>query len=193
MHYLDFLNEPPKIYIFQKEKNKTNFGGVLFFIYIIIMIMISLIYIFDYAFNDKYTYEALIFQNYSTIDKTELDRINNDTNLNPYIDLNFSFKDTDKFAIFNPRELEPWKYYENSYYYNFKEKVNYVFFIIDVVQTKIVNLFTNLEKMLVIIGLVNFKLNIQNMKLIMGKIFPFMKIILNLFIILFILIIMKEM
>ena len=46
MHYLDFLNEPPKIYIFQKEKGKTNFGGVLFFIYIIIMIMISLIYIY---------------------------------------------------------------------------------------------------------------------------------------------------
>ena len=142
------------------------------------LIYISYIYIFDYAFNEKYTYEALTFHN-STKDKTELERINNDTNLNPYIDLNFSFKDTDKFAIFNPRELDPWKYYENSY--------------LDVVQTKIVNLFTNLEKMLVIIGLVNFKLNIQNMKLIMGKIFPFMKIILNLFIILFIFIMMKEM
>ena len=130
MRFLDFLNEPPKIYIFQKEKNKTNFGGVLFLIYIIIMLMISLIYIFDYAFNDKYTYEALIFQNYTTIDKTELERINNDTNLNPYIDLIFSFKDTDKFAIFNTRELEPNKYYEDLSYYNFKEKVNDVFFII---------------------------------------------------------------
>ena len=127
MHFLDFLNEPPKIYIFQKEKNKTNFGGVLFLIYIIIMLMISLIYIFDYAFNDKYTYEALIFQNYTTIDKTELERINNDTNLNPYIDLIFSFKYTDKFAIFNTRELEPNKYYEDLSYYNFKEKVNDVF------------------------------------------------------------------
>ena len=128
MHFLDFLNEPPKIYIFQKEKNKTNFGGVLFLIYIIIMLMISLIYIFDYAFNDKYTYEALIFKNYTTNDKTELERINNDTNLNPYIDLIFSFKDTDKFAIFNTRELEPNKYYEDLSYYNFKEKVNECFF-----------------------------------------------------------------
>ena len=88
--------------------------------------MISLIYIFDYAFNDKYTYEALIFQNYTTIDKTELERINNDTNLNPYIDLIFSFKDTDKFAIFNTRELEPNKYYEDLSYYNFKEKKNFI-------------------------------------------------------------------
>ena len=129
MHFLDFLNEPPKIYIFQKEKNKTNFGGVLFLIYIIIMIMISLIYIFDYAFNDKYTYEALSFRN-STNDKAELERIYNDPAFYPYIDLNFSFQDTDKFAIENPREPEYWKYHENSSYYNFKVKAYDVFSVI---------------------------------------------------------------
>ena len=33
MHCLDFLSEPPKMFIFQKEVAKTNFGGVLFLIY----------------------------------------------------------------------------------------------------------------------------------------------------------------
>ena len=56
MYFLDFLNESPNFFIFQKKANQTNFGGVLFLIYIIIMILISLAYILDYELNDKYTY-----------------------------------------------------------------------------------------------------------------------------------------
>jgi len=55
MRNLDFLSESPKMFIFNKETNKTYFGGILFLIYITIMILISLAYILDYAFNDKYT------------------------------------------------------------------------------------------------------------------------------------------
>ena len=32
MDYLDFFSESPKVYIFQKEVNKTKFGGFLFII-----------------------------------------------------------------------------------------------------------------------------------------------------------------
>ena len=54
MNALDFLNSQHQYYIFGRETNKTNFGGVLFLIYLIIMIFISSMYILDFAFNEKY-------------------------------------------------------------------------------------------------------------------------------------------
>ena len=57
MYYFDFFSESPKIYIFQKEANKTKFGGFLYIIFNIIMFFISLAYILDYYWNDKYMVE----------------------------------------------------------------------------------------------------------------------------------------
>ena len=73
MYFLDYLNESPNIFIFQKKANKTNFGGVLFLLYIIIMILISFAYILDYALNEKYIYESFRFYNYTT-DNEELNK-----------------------------------------------------------------------------------------------------------------------
>ena len=53
MHFLDFLSSSPKFFIFQKDTAKTNFGGILFLIYIIVMISISLAYIVNYAVNEN--------------------------------------------------------------------------------------------------------------------------------------------
>ena len=64
MHFLDFLSESPNIFIFQNESNKTNFGGVLFFLFSILMLLISLLYILDYALNDKFTLEAFTIYNH---------------------------------------------------------------------------------------------------------------------------------
>ena len=89
MYFLDFLSESPNLFVFQTETNKTNFGGVLFLIYIIIMLLISLAYILDYALNDKYTYEAMEFYN-NTDDQEEIDRMNNDDKLNPIINITIS-------------------------------------------------------------------------------------------------------
>ena len=58
LNCLDFLNISPNFFIFQSKTNKTNFGGFLFLIYIIIMILISLAYILDYALNEKYEIET---------------------------------------------------------------------------------------------------------------------------------------
>lgn len=58
MNCLDFFGTSPTLSIFQTEANKTNFGGVLFIIYIIIMLFISLAYIIDYASNEKYEIES---------------------------------------------------------------------------------------------------------------------------------------
>ena len=63
MNNLDFLSQPPTMFIFQKNSNKTAFGGVLFLIYMIIMIIISLIYILDYFLNDKFIIEYSSYLN----------------------------------------------------------------------------------------------------------------------------------
>ena len=54
MQNFDFLSTSPNIFIFRKETNKTIFGGILFLIYIIIMILISLLYILDYTLNENF-------------------------------------------------------------------------------------------------------------------------------------------
>ena len=54
MNALDFLSGPPQISIFEKNSNKTNLGGVLTLIYLIIILIISIAYIYDYEVNPKY-------------------------------------------------------------------------------------------------------------------------------------------
>ena len=97
MHSFDFFSESPNIFIFQKEYNKTNFGGILFSLFTIIMFLISLAYILDYAINEKYTYEALAFYNH-TDDEEELKKMNDDKELNPLINVTISLED-DNFTI----------------------------------------------------------------------------------------------
>ena len=99
MHFLDFLNESPNFFIFQQKSNQTNFGGVLFLIYIIIMILISLAYILDYALNDKFTYESFKFYNYLE----NQNELNKDVKLNPFFNLTISIKKFYgyEFAVFD--------------------------------------------------------------------------------------------
>ena len=94
MRNFDFLSETPRIFIFSKKTNKTNFGGFLFLIYIIIMIFISLLYILDYAFNDKYNVECLTIYNY-TIAQYYIDEMNADEELNPYLDVAIGLENWD--------------------------------------------------------------------------------------------------
>ena len=61
MNKLDFLSESPQMLFFQKESNKTYFGGVLFIIFIIVVSILSIIHILDFCLNDKYEiYYSLI-------------------------------------------------------------------------------------------------------------------------------------
>ena len=101
MHSFDFFSESPNIFIFQKESNKTNFGGILFSLFTIIMFLVSLAYILDYAINEKYTYEAVTFYNH-TDDKAELKKMNDDKELNPLINVTISLKD-DNFTILDEK------------------------------------------------------------------------------------------
>ena len=47
-HALDLLSDSPKNYIFQREANKTNFGGILTILFFVSFIFISILYILDY-------------------------------------------------------------------------------------------------------------------------------------------------
>ena len=137
MRNLDFLSESPKMFIFNKEANKTNFGGILFLIYIIIMILISLAYILDYAFNDKYSIENMITYNY-THDSNENKKMNDDEELNPYLNLTISFVKFHTFTIHSliggkTQFLEEKKVIISTgpfYFFNLREKVFFLDFTI---------------------------------------------------------------
>ena len=64
MNSLDFLNSSPHYYIFGQKYNKTHFGGVLFLIFLILMFFISLLYILDFAINEKHEIESDILNNF---------------------------------------------------------------------------------------------------------------------------------
>ena len=80
MNCLDFISESPRNYIFQKNANKTNFGGVITLLYLLTLIIISIIYIYDFYRNGEYEV------NYLTINQFNLDQseIKNDPDINPY-------------------------------------------------------------------------------------------------------------
>ena len=72
MEYLDFLSSPPSFSIFQNKTNKIKFGGILFLIYLIIMLFICLIYILDFILNEKYDIQCLTSYRFNN-DDTEKD------------------------------------------------------------------------------------------------------------------------
>ena len=132
MNFLDFLCDSPKLFIFDKEANKTNFGGVLFLIYIIIMVLISIMYIISYSKNDKYNFEGFTFQNHTKGELTQKDlkQYDEDDELNPYLTLTITFL-SDEFSIydFKDKKYLDEKYIEreidgNTSVYKIRHKVN---------------------------------------------------------------------
>ena len=100
MNCLDFLSTFPRFYIFQEKRNQTNFGGVLFLIYIIIMIILSLTYILDFALNPKYEIEAsTIF-----INKNE----KNNSPPDPEVDLEIiiNYSNDSNFSVFLKKKTQ---------------------------------------------------------------------------------------
>ena len=137
MRNFDFLSETPRIFIFSKKTNKTNFGGILFLIYIIIMIFISLLYILDYAFNDKYSVECLTIYNH-TDSKSIIDQMNADEELNPYLNATIYIHYNSKWVGVYPFAIhDRYKFLEKEkdvkfsfQMYELREKVSYMEFTI---------------------------------------------------------------
>ncbi len=102
MHPLDIISNSPNLYILRKESNKTNFGGFLFLIYLIIIITVFVYYIIDYTKNDKYIIQSFNHFNIKS-NKEEEERNKNDF-YNPTINFTLDIE-----------VLFEWKYYSLDY------------------------------------------------------------------------------
>jgi hypothetical protein len=121
MHFLDFFSDSPKFFIFQKETNKTNFGGVLTLFFSLIMIFISVLYLLDYNEMNDYSIE------YSHIIKNSMDNdfpiLDSNPDYNPnftfYIKL-FDYNDqelSDNFILYDSNTKEQLNKSESKYNY----------------------------------------------------------------------------
>ena len=127
MNNLDFLNTPPQYYIFEKRRNKTKFGGILFLIYLIIMIFISLLYILDYALHEKYDIESYLidtfFENHLFDPYFDNSKINPDINPKVDFDIALIIKD-DKNMNINELINNTFLVYDDKFYKgSFHEKI----------------------------------------------------------------------
>ena len=60
---LDIISVAPHFSIFKARSNKTNFGGTLFLIYGILLILFAVIYLNDYLTKEKYSYNYTYVKN----------------------------------------------------------------------------------------------------------------------------------
>ena len=81
MRNIDFLSEYPRIYLFEKEVNKTHLGGILFLLYAITMLIISVSYILLFYLNDTYKIEFASYNNQTLSDDS--DKLDKNPDLNP--------------------------------------------------------------------------------------------------------------
>ena len=89
MRKLDFISRSPQLSIFRESSNKNNLGGVLFLIFIIILILLSIVYISDFAMSERYKFT------YTCIKETYDENYLSESNLERYQkleeDLDFKF------------------------------------------------------------------------------------------------------
>ena len=108
MHPLDFISDSPNLFILDKESNKTNFGGVLFLLYIITMIIIIIYYSINYSNNNnKFTIQSLYHFNPKSDEEIEArnkdERFNQ--NISFYVNLSFNNEYLDnRFKLINHHE-----------------------------------------------------------------------------------------
>ena len=108
MRRLDFISASPQINIFKEGANKTNLGGTLYFIYIIVLIILAIIYLFDYVSNDKYEFNySLVKGNYKNMlseDKEKKSMLETDLKFEFYLgkdsgDINENISENNNFII----------------------------------------------------------------------------------------------
>ena len=81
MNILDIISDSPKVYIFQKSSNKTNLGGIITLVYFIILVLISIAYIYDF-YHVNYFQFNYFFKNIKKEDREKLKTENKDFNPN---------------------------------------------------------------------------------------------------------------
>ena len=107
MHCLDLISGPPKFFIFQKESNKTNLGGVLFFNYFLIVIFICIFYFYRFSKVEKYSFSSNVIEEIF-ITQDEVNKRKKSSYYNPAFDFSFelvNFYDkniSSNFFIYEP-------------------------------------------------------------------------------------------
>ena len=83
MNKFDFLSSAPQNFIFNNNSNKTNFGGVLSLIYLIIVLIIAAYYLVFYINEDDYSIEYVKYNDLVSSFQKDLDEKKNDLRYNP--------------------------------------------------------------------------------------------------------------
>lgn len=106
MDVLDLISDSSRIYIFQKRTNKTNLGGIFTLVYLIILILITVAYLYDYFESAPYQYNNF-YKYINEEDRAKLKKENKDytpdiTFRFVILDKNFS-RVNDKFVFYGFR------------------------------------------------------------------------------------------
>ena len=62
----DFLSSSPHSFIFQRRANRTNFGGILSLLYLLVFLIISSFYLVSYFNEDNYSIQYLYHEKFIT-------------------------------------------------------------------------------------------------------------------------------
>ena len=97
MHFLDFISDSPKLFIFQKESNKTNLGGIFFLIYLILVILIVAFYIHDYLEKEEFSFSYAFIEDIVSQDEEE--RRLNSPEYNPILNISFDLENVETTSL----------------------------------------------------------------------------------------------
>lgn len=92
MRKFDIISPSPQTFIFQKESNKTNLGGLLSIIYFISFLLICLTYGSIFFLNDKYEITSFNSE-LRELNDDELKTFEQSLKYNPYLKIKFSLFD----------------------------------------------------------------------------------------------------
>ena len=112
MQVLDLLSGPPKLFLFEKKANKNNCGAIITLLAAIVILLISIAYIYEFKISEKYTYEAIKFENF-TLNRDEMDKIIKEEKYKQNLTFDVTIED-DNFTVY--------KQVDNNY--SFPEKTN---------------------------------------------------------------------
>ena len=94
MRVLYFFSESPSIFIFQKEANKTKFGGFLFLLFSVLILLISSSYIIyfliDYKNGELYEIQSSIIK-IPELSQYHYNGLNFEKEIDPRFDPNINF------------------------------------------------------------------------------------------------------
>jgi hypothetical protein len=76
MRKLDFISGSPQLAIFNEGANKTNLGGVLYLIYLIVFLLLAIIYIFDFIKKERYEFDYTLYKTLNAENPLSKDKSN---------------------------------------------------------------------------------------------------------------------